>query len=300
MKKTAAAVTAAMLLLAGLPVSAEGGIMTLRLSAYQQNFSKDMLANGDITVPGGLYIDNYSGINKLRVVLTSDAPLHLDNGDFAWDTSDPEKKDVLALFKSYSTAMYTQKALIDDSENIASFIGPENEEKGRFILNGEINQEGAPLVRFDLRIPADTPCGDYSCGISTFVLTEEIDGKIYNTPDFYAYSEAGQLTEGKDILLQPMPVSVYLRGDVNCDEKVTVEDAQAALLYYTAAVVSHKEMTDDESAELLGTKSIRAAQKAADASADGSFDIDDPQGILLYYTMRITGKAAAWSEIYES
>ena len=41
-----------------------------------------------------------------------------------------------------------------------------------------------------------------------------------------------------------------------------------------------------------------AAQKAADASADGSFDIDDPQGILLYYTMGLTGQAASWSDIF--
>ncbi|MCQ2407459.1 MAG: hypothetical protein MJ065_02890 [Oscillospiraceae bacterium] len=299
MKKTAAAFTAAVLLLAGLPVSAESETMTFRLSAEQQYFSRDQLADGDITVPGGLYIDNYSGINKLRVVLTSDAPLHLDNGDFAWDTSDPSKKNVLAFFKSYSTAMYTQKSVIDDSENIATFIGPENDKGGSFILNGEVNLPDAPFVRFDLRVPADTPSGDYSCGISTFVRTEDIGGEIFRNPDFYAYSEAGQLTEGEDILLQSFPVSVYLRGDVNCDEKVTVEDAQAALLYYTA-VISHKEMTEDEIAELFGTKSIRAAQKAADASADGSFDVDDPQAILLYYTMGITGKTASWSDIYEA
>ena len=63
-------------------------------------------------------------------------------------------------------------------------------------------------------------------------------------------------------------------------------------------VVSHQELSDEESAELLGTKSIHAAQKAADASADGSFDIDDPQGILLYYTMGITGQAVSWDDIF--
>lgn len=297
MKKTAAALTAALLMLTGLPVFAEGETMALRLSAEKTTFLKDEIEE-DQMIHGGLYIDNYTGISKIRVVLTSDAPLHIENGGFTLDTSDPEKTDQLALFNKYSTAMYTRESLIDDSENIATFVGPENYNGGSFILNGELRDPDSSFVDFDVRIPKETHCGDYSCGISTFVRSEDIDGKTYYDPDFFAYDENKQLTAGEDILLQPMTFSVYLRGDVNCDEKVSVEDAQAALLYYTAAVVSHQELTAEESAELLGTKSIQAAKLGADASADGKLDSNDPQGILLYYTTGITGQSVSWSDIY--
>jgi hypothetical protein len=295
MKRTCIPLCTAAVLLSAftLSVSADG-IMTLRMDAEQTAVSTGQLAENDAVIKGGVYIDNYTGINKMRLILNSDGPVTIENGDFTRvegeEGSNGEPQ--LAFFKKYSLATYTQESLIDDDKNIALWHGPGANE----CSNGEVYHADSSFLSFDIRVPKDTPVGDYSCFIST--ERKDIGGGMVS-PDFYAYSEDGRLTENQDILLKPVTISVYNRGDVNCDGNISVEDAQYALNHYVAVGVNGSNPTDEELETLLGTKHINAARRAADASEDGELSIDDVQNILLYATEALTGLTPDWNNYFK-
>ena len=77
-----------------------------------------------------------------------------------------------------------------------------------------------------------------------------------------------------------------LRGDVNLDGVVNVEDAQLALNAYVA------KMADLDTG--LNDKQMRAA----DVNNNGELSIDDAQHILLYYVENdISGNPTTWEDI---
>ena len=91
LKKSLAVLTAAAICGTGFaPASAADDIMSFRMAADQTTVYTDALAEDDVVIGGGVYIDNYSGISNMRLILKSDAPLTIENGDF---TRDPEKTD---------------------------------------------------------------------------------------------------------------------------------------------------------------------------------------------------------------
>lgn len=302
--KIFAAALAAAMLCGNLvqPVSAaDDKTMALRMTAETNCVNTDQLKSGDAIIHGGLYIDNYTGISKLRLILKSDSPLIIENGDF---TRDPSRKDpetgekMLAFFETYSRAVYTQESLIDDDTNIISWfgaeIGDDEKDKDYYYENGTVADPKSSFLSYDLRVPKNTPLGDYYCFISERVQktdwrTEE-DSRVFNTEK--------QLEIGKDVRFIPLKFSVYMRGDVNCDRTVDVTDAQAALNYYTETQVSMKALSDKEAAEIVGTEHTQAAVIAADASMDGTIEVTDAQGILQYYTDGLTGITPDWFPIF--
>lgn len=278
-----------------LPASVSAdSIMTMRLSADRTAITAAELANGDAVIHGGMYIDNYTGLNSFRVILNSDSPIVIENGDFTRvegefdEYGDPQ----LAFFKKYSSASYVQESLIDDSKNIAHWVGPDDNDHS----DGEVYHADSSVLSLDFRIPKDTPAGDYRYFIST--ERKETSGGLVS-PDFFAFAQRGELKAGRDILLEPVTFSVYTRGDVNCDGKISVDDAQYALNHYVAVGVSGTMPEDDELAELLGTASITAARLAADTSENGEFSIDDVQSILMYATESLTGLTPDWDSYFK-
>ena len=55
--------------------------MTFRFGAEKTAVSTDELAKGDVVIPGGLYIDNYTGIAQLRI---SDETAHDNDSVQHW------------------------------------------------------------------------------------------------------------------------------------------------------------------------------------------------------------------------
>lgn len=306
MKRTLITLGTAALTLANLTAPASAAdLMTLRLSAEKTAFTTEEISSGDRVVHGGLYIDNYTGIAKLRLILRNDLPVTIENGGFTMDPNgalDSDGNPRHGFFESHSTAMYTPESLIDDDKNIALWLGPEKIEngKGTSNANGVVRNPDCSFLSFDYRIPKDTPVGDYSCYISEKVIksVSEIDGTVTVIPDLQVSDEKHPLTLGKDFDIKPVRFSVYMRGDVNCDGEISSEDAQIALLYYVRQELTHKTVTDADMEEIAHTKHAQAARYAADASADGKPDASDAQGILQYYVRRLAGKDADWNQIF--
>lgn len=300
MKKTIAMLSTAVMV-AGLltqPASA-ADLMTFRFAADKTAFTTDELKDGDQVVHGGLYIDNYSALAEIRMILKSDAPVIIENGDFTKDAkgeldSDGNIRD--AFFEKHSTHMYTQKSTVDDDTNIILWAGPETQIAGEFHANGVVRDQKSSFLSFDYRIPKGTAVGDYRCYVSEKVITNKAG---FIEEDLEISDSKHQLELGKDFAIQPIAFSVYTRGDVNCDGSVSIEDAQAALILYTEQEVASRTLSDQEMEEITKTKHVQAAKLAADASQNSKIDATDPQGILEYYVTEMAGNKADWSKIFK-
>ncbi|MBR4201174.1 MAG: hypothetical protein IKQ91_07865 [Oscillospiraceae bacterium] len=297
MKKLTAA-AAAVLMLSAQPLSASAAdIMNFRVSAEKNAFTVDDVAKGDQVVRCNLYIDNYTGLSQFRLILKGTQPLVIENGDYTRipDQIGPDKKPQLAFFKKYSSAVYTQYNEETELSNYALWYGEElGKSGGEFYGQGELNDPNSSLIGFDVRIPKDTPPGDYVCGVSTEV-------KHYGTvieEDFFAYQNRRQLVYGEEVTTTPVTFSVYRRGDIDCEDGVALRDAQLALMFYTQGTLTHTVFPDTWYAEKVGSKNGVTAQLAADASGDGKIGLDDAQGILRYYTQSMGGLKPDWNEIF--
>lgn len=302
MKKLALKLSAAAsaICLLTMPAAAAEDIMTLRMAADKIAFTTDEIAKGDSVVHGNLFIDNYTGLSEFRLILKSDDPISIENGDYTRDATEkgPDGELHLSYFENYSRADYTQKSpVFPDLSNIILWYGPENQETtGDFLLTGKLRKADEALLKFDVRIPKDTKAGDYKCYISTEVQQERDNPPEY---DFFAYNEKIRYQPNENIILKPLTLSVYTRGDVNGNGEIGVDDAQVTLNYYVTTVVAGNKLTDEQIAEMLGTSSIQAAKLAADASLNNEIGADDAQLILRYYTESITGKTPSWDSLTE-
>lgn len=272
--------------------------MTLRLGAEQTAVNTDDLASGDKLIKGGLYFDNYSGIAKLRMILRSDEPILIENGGFTLDPNgalDSDGNVRHALFESHSEAMYTPKSLVDNDTNIIVWYGGHTDGVDPYYQNGVIRNAGSSFASFDYRIPKDIKPGEYTCYISEKVETTA-GGMIME--DLTVCDETHQLEPHKEFDLQPVTFTVYKRGDINCDGKISTEDAQSALVCYVEQNLAKKTLTDKEFSEIAKTKLVSSARLAADASGNGVLDVEDAQGILQYYVSSLAGKQPDWNKIF--
>ena len=296
MIQAAAAAAAVMLMTAAAQPASADEIMNFRMTAKQTVFTADALAAGDQVVKGNLFIDHYSGLSQFRIMLRSDAPLVIENGDYTRiaDQIGPDQKPQLAFFKDYSSSVYTQYNADTGISNLALWYAKESEDPGIF-KTGTVNDANSSLLSFDVRIPKGTAVGDYTCYVAGGVK-DNGEGQP-KTPEFSAYLNRVALEPGKDVLLTPVTFSVYSRGDVNCDGVVDLDDAQLALLFYTKVTMGQTASPDEWYAEKTGTARGRASRYAADLTGTGSVDLSDAQSILRYYTLSMGEKTPDWNSI---
>lgn len=292
--RTTAALAATLLAAASLPASAEE-IMTLRMAADRTAVSTAELQNGDAVLQGELFIENYTGITFMKLQLKSDAPLSLENGDFTRDPNQTEMeggvlKNKPAFFVDHGATEYMQHSDITGAENVVMWYALYAED-GEV---GEIDNADSSFLNFDIRIPQNTPAGDYTVYLSEENITNSV-GQI--EPDFSMLRGWDDLIPGKDVLLQPVTVSVYTRGDFNCDGSIGSEDAQGVLRYCLESLIVHHTLTDAEFEALSGTPHRNAAIAAADVSETGSIEIADAQMILRYYLANLIGSGQTWEDL---
>lgn len=300
MKKTVILPIAAALLLhtTAQPAAAQD-LMNFRMTAVQTAFNVDALAEADAVTQGALYIDNYSAISQMRVILKSDDPLVIENGDFTRDPSQTgsDGNPKVAFFSKYSLATYTQYNDTTGRSNLALWYGPETGEGGgNYYAGGEVDQADSSLLQFDIRIPQGTEVGDYTCYVSTDSRT--IAGTI-TEDDFFAFYQRQPLEVGTDLTLTPVTISVYRRGDVDCNGEIGAADSQWALLIYANSILIGEELSDDDVAAIAGIEHGAAARHAADIDGDGEVTATDAQGILIYYARCLVGDTPDWDNVFE-
>ena len=280
--KIFAAAAAAMLCsTAALSVSAEEAVMTFRMDADKTAIPVSELEETDAVAKGAVYIDNYTGLTSLRLILKSDSPLVIENGAF---TADPEKKDkdgnpVHLLFAEHDQAEYMQYSEITGASNVVLWYAKDYVHD----KTATVTDAKSSFVNFDIRIPKGTKPGDYKCYISTEVLTNEANQK---EEDFFAYGGADQLELDKDVKLTPVDIAVYLLGDTNLDGVIGIEDAQMTLKAYTDGIAGK-------------ASTLTPAQiNSADVTGNKEVGVDDAQYILKYYTEKyVAAKDTTWEKL---
>lgn len=295
--KTISASVAAVLCASAMiaaPASAAEDIMTFRMDADNTYVSLGQLEDGDAVLKGAVYIDNYTGLSYLRLMLKSSEPIVIENGDF---TRNPDKKDasgelVHKLFEKHDQTEYMQHSEETGESNVVLWYAEDYYHDKTAVQT----DPASSFVHFDVRVPKDTKVGDYKCYISTEVQKNIAD---LLEEDFFAYAGKDQLELDKTVALKALPISVFERGDVNCDGEVDVMDAQNALKLYTNEIVAGLTLSEEEQKNTLGTEHIRAARRAADILGDGEVDVMDAQGILRYYTDKYAGLSVEWEQYFK-
>ncbi len=290
--RAAAVLSALMFCTVSVPVSAEEQ-MTFRMSADRVYFTESELASGDVMVPGGMYIDNYTDIYSLKVRLSSDAPLTIENGDFTRDPSRTEKdgNDVVAkqcFFVSHGSTYYTgYSEAYGKLMNIALWYGP-----GDFPRTaGVVENPDSSFLSFDICIPQGTAAGVYRCYIEDgYDDTLSSSNLIVYDTDF---NDVDVTLQDCKIIVEP----AALRGDVNCDGTINVLDAQCALQYYSIVTL----MRESDNAALIQkfvkTPYIHTAGEAADVSQNDVVDLIDAMGILRYSAEILSQRQPNWDDV---
>ena len=295
--KLTAGLCAAVLGTGSLPVSADSTSMKFRLSAENTYLKVSKVAEGDQVIHSGMYIDNYAGISAMRLCLKSDDPIVIENGDF---TRDPNRTEIevdeetgtqkqvpkQCYFKEHGTAYYNQYSPVTGRRNTVTW------ESANYMKNGvgEVENPDSSFLNFDVRIPKDTPAGVYKC----YITTERYDAF---SDSFYVFRGSETITNQVELI--PLVVTVEpnaLRGDVNCDGIVNVDDAQRALMYSINQLAG----TMDSAAkaeEILGTPFIHTAEEAADVQLNNDITANDAQIILMYYLAGLAGQEQSWDAL---
>lgn len=243
-----------------LPATAADDVMTVRMAADTTTVSTEQLASEDVYINGGIYLDHYTGITSIRMILKSDAPLTIVDGCF---TPDPVKKDpkgepLDAMFNKHDATFYQQTTLSGETNVVlwnASGISVTDPP-----AVGIQDDPDTTFVSYRIRVPKGTPAGDYKCYISTEVRLNEIGQK---DPDFYAVHGWDDYIIGKDIILQPVVISV--RG------KATTTTAPTTTSSTTTTSTTTTTVTTVPPAPIHG-----------DLNGDGSYDIADAVLILRW------------------
>ena len=293
--RLAACAVSAMLCAAALPAAAAENTaqMTFRISAETTYFTEEALRQADAQTAGGMYIDNYTGISSMKVRLKSSAPLLIEDADFTRDSTRTEMdgKETVAkqcFFEDHGSTIFTRIAE-DTGElmNIALWYGP-----GELMPQaGVIENPGSSFLSFRLRIPKGTKAGVYRCYISEDDVV--MSSGIHNPDLFVNDGNGDEITvslQSCEIVVEPD----VLRGDVDCDGKVTVLDAQAALRYYGDFTVAKNDRTDENLRYALKTPYIHTAEKAANVDGNTRIDTNDSMAILRFAADTRIGNNPTW------
>ncbi len=279
-----------------LSAAAENETMALRLELEQTELTAESLADADAVIHGALYIDNYSGICSMRIVVSSDEGITVENGCF----SDPcylEGRDE-------ERNVYNPYSEVHDVSNLVVWYGPTAAD-GVSYADTPVADENAPFIEFDVRVPQGTAAGEYDIYLDQRSLTLS-SGKLF--PLFKLHAEAGEYGEalpavnaiGCTITVTDDSAAEGVLGDVNSDGAVDTADAIRVLGFYNACHIMGNDVEADYK-EKLDMVKPDVAFAVSDVNADNIRDTADAVLILRYYTHHdIMHDDITWEELIGS
>lgn len=279
-----------------LPAAAEGENMALRLELEQTEVTVSSLRDADVVIHGALYIDNYSGICSMRIVVSSDEGITVENGGFSDPCFLEGRDEVRNVYNSYSE--------VQDVFNLVAWYGPTAAD-GISYADTPVSDENASFIEFDVRVPQGTAAGTYDIYLDQRSLTLE-SGKLF--PLFSLYAEAGKY--GKDLpAVDVIGCTVTVKddsdleaalGDINRDGKIDTIDAICVLQFYNACHIMGNGVEDDYKMKLDET-APDVAFLVSDINGDSIRDTADAVLILQYYTHHdILNDDITWDELVSS
>lgn len=261
--------------------SAEDAALTFELTVDDSYVFASELAEKDFTVGGAFWIRNYTAFSGMKTILTSDAPVIIEDGHF----TEPN------FFASSSYQMYRQKSEITDDTNIIMWSSPDDPETLDFAPNEVANPEGS-FAEFTVRVPKETAPGVYHLEFRNGYIQENPGIIVEDTYVKMGRDAVPFTLQGCRIVVEPDA----LRGDVNCDGKIDISDAKRTLDYHVLTNLLDETPDDAGLERHFATPYIHTALSAADAKQDGVLDSEDARAILNYYTILLTDAEPDWAE----
>ena len=245
-----------------LPATAADDVMTIRMAADTTTIYTEQLEKEDVYINGGIYLDHYTGLTSIRMILKSDSPLTIVDGCF---TPDPVKKDAQgepldAMFNKHDSAFYEQTTLSGETNVVLWNAYGINVTDPPTV--GKQDNPDTTFVSYRICVPKGTPAGDYKCYISTEVKLNEIGQK---DPDFYAFHGWDDYIIGEDIILQPLVISVRNKVTTTTTSSATTTTST------TTSTTTTTTVTTAPPAPLRG-----------DLNGDGSYDVADAVFLLRW------------------
>ena len=163
--KKLAVLTAAALCTNGImPAAAADDVMTFRMTADTDTIYTDQLENEDAVVHGGVRIDNYTGLTNLRLMLKSDSPLTIENGDFTLESG---ATFLLEVGKDDNGSVIADQLIVngnayfDDGSILWIAMDGESSLVGGDIFSATITANNAPDI-----------LGDVSAALQSYYFTD--------------------------------------------------------------------------------------------------------------------------------
>lgn len=279
-----------------LPAAAVGENMALRLELEQTELTVTSLADADAVIHGALYIENYSGICSMRIVVASDAGIMVENGGFSDPCYLEGRNETRNVYNPYSE--------VHDVSNLVMWYGPTAAD-GVSYADTPVSDENASFIEFDVRVPQGTAAGEYDIYLDQRSLTLS-SGKLF--PLFSLYAEAGEYGDdlpavdaiGCTITVKDNSAAEGNLGDVNSDGKVDTVDAVRVLQFYNACHIMGNDVEEDYK-EKLDAAHPDVAFAVSDINGDRIRDTADAVLILRYYTHHdILNDGITWDELIGS
>ena len=252
-----------------LPATAADDVMTVRMAADTTTVYTDQLNTADVYINGGIYIDHYTGLTSIRMILKSDSPLTIVDGCF---TPDPVKKNpqgepLDAMFNKHDSTFYEQTTISGETNVVLWNAYGINVTDPPAV--GVQDNPDTTFVSYRICVPKGTPAGDYKCYISTEIKLNEIGQK---DPDFYAFHGWDDYIVGEDIILQPVVISVR--------DKVTTTTAPPTTPTTTTTTSTTTSTTATSTTTTVTT--VPAPPIHGDFNGDNSYDIADAVLLLRW------------------
>ncbi len=295
----AAATAAALVLSTGcfsLPAVAADVQMTFRLTVEENLFTVQELAESEQVVHGAMYIENYTGISSMRIVIANSEGIVIENGGFADPCYLEGREESRNVYNSYSE--------VHDVSNLIAWYGPYADD-GVSWADTPVADENAAFVEFDVRIPQGTPAGQYQIYFDTRDL-ELSSGKLYPLFNVYCFGGKYDDIELPAVLREECSITVVDEsvlngtgnlGDVDSDGDVDTTDAMSVLHFYNACHVIG-DGNESEYMERLDPVLPEVAYSVSDINGDGIRDTVDALWIILYYNrVTLLGEDITWEQL---
>ena len=297
--KRAAAAAAACMLGIGcctVPAAAADAPMTFRLTVDNDLFTVQELAESEQVVHGAMYIENYTGISSMRIVIANSEGIIIENGGFA----DP----CFLEGREESRNVYNPYSQVHDVSNLIAWYGPYADD-GVSWDDTPVADENAAFVTFDVRIPKGTPAGQYQIYFDTRDLVLS-SGKLYPLFNVHSFNGDYDDIELPAVVREDCTITVVddsvapgtgNLGDVDSDGDVDTTDAMSVLQFYNACHVMGNG-NESEYKERLDPALPEVAYNVSDINGDGSRNTVDALWIILYYNrVTLLGEDISWEQL---
>ena len=265
----------------------QNGIPELVMADKGQNYINDQpqvftYSDGMVTKVSEYVEDNKFGSGWWSIY----SPSLYANTEYGYYYCDYESQ---MLFFKYNGKQFVLESILQKWDNDYRYNGysttkanyDQQLQKYKSVLDSGIK------VNYEFYITNFEPVLNYNKPEPQLITTTAAPQTSTLPPITTTTSTVSSVTTQPITTVSTLPVTDFVRGDVNSDGEVSVDDAQLTLKAYTERMAGNDMKLTDEQF------------KAADVDGNGEISVEDAQWLLKYYTEKyVAGKDITWDDIF--